>query len=429
MSSDEEDVNPTKTQKSEAKQPAKVEENTDLDAEEYDDEEDTNIRDNDDAIVKQQTGITVTVDNPTVKDGGALSKKYTVYDVTGSDKNGSFSCKRRYNEFFELRKKLVENWPGYFIPPIPEKKNTGNMDQTFIKERQNMLNHFMMRCAKMQYIFYSDEMQLFIRHTGADLVKQIQSIKQLTPTKMYQRNKELFPEYDKELTDKLEKNVKKYFNSLEATLNFFKKFRGNAKALESGRGSFKKVKTTFLKYAVNDYKNKLKGDEVKKSTEDRYKEYRELEREDDLSEFLKNLKFLEQDLSSFFTIKDDLKTIKKTMEVIKKKQEEANKNLSKVRSQESEEVKEGLFKKTTTKTQKIAELENEIQECQSDIESLEKNRSFTFHLLNNHEFPILINDKRTTFAVGIKGFCSKRIKAIDQEIDLMKLMHEHYRQY
>lgn len=432
MSSDEEDVNPTQAKKVDpknAKQIAKVEETTELEAnEEVDDDEDNDLKNNDDAIQKQHTGITVKVDNPVVKEGGALAKNYIIYDLSGSDKNGSFNVKRRYNEFFELRKKLVENWPGYFIPPIPEKKNTGNMDQKFIKERQHMLNHFMERCAKMQHIFYSEEMQLFLRHSGTDLVKNIQAVKVLGPTKMYQRNKELFPECDKELTEKLEKNVKKYFHSLDSTLTFFKKFRANAKAMESVRSSFKRLKTNFVKYAVNDYKNKLKGDEAKKAVEDRYKEYRESEREDDLSEFLKNLKFLEQDLTSFFTIKDDLKAIKKNMDIIKKKQEEANKNLAKVRSQESEEVKEGLFKKTT-KTQKITELENEIQECQSDIDSLDKNRSFTFHLLNSHEFPILINDKRMTFAIGIKGFCGKRIKAIDQELDLLKTMHEHYRQY
>lgn len=63
------------------------------------------------------------------------------------------------------------------------------------------------------------------------------------------------------------------------------------------------------------------------------------------------------------------------------------------------------------------------------MESLEKNRSFTFNLLNSHEFPILVNDKRTTFAIGIIGFAEKREAALGKEIDLLKVMHEHYRQY
>lgn len=63
------------------------------------------------------------------------------------------------------------------------------------------------------------------------------------------------------------------------------------------------------------------------------------------------------------------------------------------------------------------------------MESLEKNRSFTFHLLNSHEFPILVNDKRTTFAYGISGFAGKRTTALDKEITILKMMHEHYRKY
>jgi hypothetical protein len=47
---------------------------------------------------------------------------HVVYMVKGFDKNGPFDIKRRYSDFFELRKKLLENWPGIFIPAVPEKK-------------------------------------------------------------------------------------------------------------------------------------------------------------------------------------------------------------------------------------------------------------------------------------------------------------------
>lgn len=431
MSSEEEDRNPkAKPQAQGGQKPEKVEEETtELEKDEvYDDEEDQNLKENDNAIKMQLTGITAKVDNPTLKDGGAFSKKYTVYDVTGSDKHGAFSVKRRYNEFNELRNKLVENWPGYFIPPIPEKKSTGNTTPEFVKQRQHMLNHFFERLAKMPHLFYSSEVQEFLRFTGSDLGKHLGAIKSLTPTQMFERNKSLFPEYDRELNEKVEKSVKKYFQTLESTIKFFNKFRTNAKNLYAFRTKFKSLKTQFTKYAINDYKNKLKGDEAKKGVEDQFKEYQRIERDDDLTNFLQSLKDLELDLTSFFCIKEDMKKVLANIDRIKRKQEEANRNLAKVRSQESEEVKDGLFKKMS-KTEMISRLEKEIEECQSDIESLEKNRMFTFHLLNSHEFPILVNDKRTTFAVGIIGFSHKRIEAIDKELAVMKMMHEHYRKY
>ena len=66
--------------------------------------------------------IVVSVKNPTVMKDGALSKNYIIYDVEGKDKEGEFKVKRRFKDFFELRTKLVETWPGVMIPPLPEKK-------------------------------------------------------------------------------------------------------------------------------------------------------------------------------------------------------------------------------------------------------------------------------------------------------------------
>ena len=72
-------------------------------------------------IEEENTGIEVNVKNPQRR-GGNIGG-FFVYDVDGQDKQGTFSCKRRYNDFHELRSKLVENWPGIFIPPLPEKKS------------------------------------------------------------------------------------------------------------------------------------------------------------------------------------------------------------------------------------------------------------------------------------------------------------------
>lgn len=369
MSSEEEDYNPKYQEtsvKPGTKEPAKFEEeNMELDKEEaYDEEEDTNLKENDAAIKKQLTGIEVKVDNPQKKDGGTFGKNYTVYDVIGKDRNGSFSVKRRYNEFFELRSKLCQNWPGYFIPPIPEKQSTGNTNPEFVKQRQHMLDHFMSRCGKMLHIFYSDEMQMFLRYNGSDLVKSLSSLKCLTPTQMYERNRALFPEYDKDLTDKVERSVKKYFTTLESTIKFFNRFRSIAKSIYGFRAKFKTLKTQFIKYAINDYKNKLKKDEDKKGVDEQFKDYQRTERDDDLIDFLRSMKDLELDLNSFFNIKEDLKRFRATIDKIRKKQEDANKNLSKVRSYESEEIKDGLFKKVS-KTEMIRRLENEISEVES----------------------------------------------------------------
>lgn len=53
--------------------------------------------------------------------------KHAVYVVRvsctqGQDGIGSFEASRRYNDFLNLRNKLVESWPGVIVPPIPRKQ-------------------------------------------------------------------------------------------------------------------------------------------------------------------------------------------------------------------------------------------------------------------------------------------------------------------
>jgi PX domain len=435
MSSEEEDnyqpakrVAAKQTPADSAPQKKQVEETTELDAQEQDEEDDHHEDDGDNkAVYSTRSKITASVSNPQLKDGGTFSKKYTDYEVSGADDSGPFAVRRRYKEFNELRSKLVENWPGYFIPPIPEKQTTGNTDPEFVRQRQHALNHFMARCAKLPHIFRSQEMQMFIRSTG-DVSKLLAGVKPLSPHEMYLRNIEKFPECNKEVTEKVEKSVKKYFKTLDSTIEFFVRFRNVAKNLQQARSSFKHHKTQFLKYAVNDYKNKLKLPEAKKEVEDRLKEYQGKERLDDLSDFVRSIKDLLLDLKSFALIKADLELFLKQIDKLRKSQSEAQKNLAKVQSQEADIIKEGMFKKVS-KVERIAQLEKEISDNQRDIEALEKNRSFTFFLLNYHEFPILINDKRLTFAQGILGFAGRRHAALELEIDLLKTMHQHYRKY
>lgn len=39
----------------------------------------------------------------------------------------------------------------------------GNTDSEFVLERKGLLDYFVKRCSQLDYIFYSDEMQTFVR--------------------------------------------------------------------------------------------------------------------------------------------------------------------------------------------------------------------------------------------------------------------------
>ena len=67
---------------------------------------------------------------------------YVSYEVIGYDMKGDFKVRKRYSDFFMLRKVLRERWPGFYIPAIPPKKALGNMELDFIRNRLTHLDNF-----------------------------------------------------------------------------------------------------------------------------------------------------------------------------------------------------------------------------------------------------------------------------------------------
>jgi len=45
----------------------------------------------------------------------------TKYTLTGCDSDGEFTQVRRFKEFAALSEALAKNWPGVYVPSIPEK--------------------------------------------------------------------------------------------------------------------------------------------------------------------------------------------------------------------------------------------------------------------------------------------------------------------
>lgn len=138
--------------------------------------------------------ITIEVKNPTLVNEGVMSKTYIIYDVEGSDKHGPFAIKRRFKDFFELRTRLVENWPGVMIPPLPEKKIQGNTDSEFVLERKGLLDYFVKRCSSLPHIYYSDEMQTFLRLSDEQFKKEFSIKKVANPVTILRKYTDAFPE-------------------------------------------------------------------------------------------------------------------------------------------------------------------------------------------------------------------------------------------
>jgi sorting nexin-1/2 len=74
----------------------------------------------------------------------------------------SFAVKKRYSDFYTLREALLLSWPGFYIPPVPEKKTFGNTEKEFILERKEALHMFVRQIAKFEFMVHSVEFKLFL---------------------------------------------------------------------------------------------------------------------------------------------------------------------------------------------------------------------------------------------------------------------------
>ena len=102
---------------------------------------------------------------------------------------------RRYKDFDALRKKLVERWPGVFIPNIPHKKKVGNKSKRIISMRLEMINRFLRKLSKLEYLFSSEEMELFLQNTSS-VSKTLDGVKDESYDELLKKYSLAFTDFD-----------------------------------------------------------------------------------------------------------------------------------------------------------------------------------------------------------------------------------------
>lgn len=102
---------------------------------------------------------------------------------------------RRFSDFYSLREKIVERWPGLYIPNIPPKKAVGNVDTKTIVYRMRLLNEFSFKISKIPYLLASEEMKVFQSPSNTDASKALEKMPALSNKIMLDNYKAAFPEF------------------------------------------------------------------------------------------------------------------------------------------------------------------------------------------------------------------------------------------
>ena len=132
---------------------------------------------------------------------------------------------RRYRDFDALRKKLVERWPGIFIPNIPHKKKVNNVGKITINLRLEMINRFLKKLCNIPYLRDSEEIEYFVQNTSS-VGKTLDGFKRESYEDLYNKYSKAFSDYDENFDpNSIKDELSKFSKQLSENYIRIKSFR------------------------------------------------------------------------------------------------------------------------------------------------------------------------------------------------------------
>ena len=187
-------------------------------------------------------------------------KEFTSYTLQGSKIPEPVS--RRYRDFDALRNKFLERWPGVFIPNIPHKKAIGSTDKENVDLRIEMINRFLKKLSHIDYLFNSDEMELFLQNSN-NVPKTLENIKQDSYQELLKKYSGVFTDYDdnfdtiagKSEQDEFYKKLGVLYPKLRTFRAFIFQERERFKLVQQNYIAVINMLSTYEKEIVNNYVN------------------------------------------------------------------------------------------------------------------------------------------------------------------------------
>ena len=171
-------------------------------------------------------------------------KSYVQYKVTG--KLVKEPIYRRFSDFYSLREKLVDRWPGLYIPNLPPKLTMGNLEKKVIEMRTRVINDFCHKISKFNFILDSDELQIFLIRCN-DVSKSISNLPKLNYDEILARYKKIFSD----VVQKLEEEnceLENYVKKINDAIPFMKKMLLNLKGFKKSIISTEENKEKEINY-------------------------------------------------------------------------------------------------------------------------------------------------------------------------------------
>ena len=193
------------------------------------------------------------IDNP--KKVEKTVGSYIAYTMDGTDITEQLT--RRYSDFYNLYEKLLQRWPGVFIPRIPPKKITGNMEPKIIKTRMRLLNRFCLNISNIDYLYRAEETNIF-KNNIPDVANAISKLPELSYNEILTRMKEAFPEYNENYDVIVGKSkLNEFDNFLKKATNNIVEFQTSVNSAAEKREIEKKKYLEIIKGFSNYEKDNM----------------------------------------------------------------------------------------------------------------------------------------------------------------------------
>ena len=300
--------------------------------------------------------------------------KYVTYTLAGRSINQDHLI-RRFSDFFALREKLVERWPGIFIPSIPPKKAVGNLEPKNVDHRMRKLNDFCYKLSHYSFLMNSEEVQMFQTATG-DCGKAITALPKLSYTDILQKYQSTFTNYYENYDIILGKGKMIELSS------FLKRALKNIKAFkETVTTAYSRSEDEIERYismmkSIQEYETKTLAEYVEDSNKLIFINGDKSDIIDRMSALdttlLNPYKYLvdwieseEMDLEAMLETLEGLTGLNTTMEKLQQKIDNIDRDLK-----NGTYEKKGFMKIFSSEKNSKEGLENQKQKCEEDIEAL-----------------------------------------------------------
>lgn len=110
--------------------------------------------------------------------GGFFTPDYLTYTII--TKPVGYKVERRFNDFFWLRERLVQDYPGLFIPPIAKKTGGRSFEDSFLKRRQDTLQQFLDNISDHEELRSSLAFSSFVKFDGDTFTTQKESLDKIS---------------------------------------------------------------------------------------------------------------------------------------------------------------------------------------------------------------------------------------------------------